>query len=101
MSKFPKDCLYEERALLLGSLGRHLEAISIHLFKLRSKQGAMEYCSKHVGGSPEVYTLLYRLLTKPPDGTNHREMEMCGLTQDDLEKTLAAGTKSPSTFIFK
>ena len=51
LAKFPRDCLFEERALLLGSLGRHVEALSIHLFKLMSKEGALAYCRTH-GGLP-------------------------------------------------
>ena len=34
LSQFPTNCLFEERALLLGSLGRHMEALAIYLYQV-------------------------------------------------------------------
>ena len=81
LPQFPTDCLFEERALLLGSLKRHFEALALHLFKLNDKNGALKYCKKQSDGSKDVYTLLYRLLMKPPFGS---ELERCSLSESDL-----------------
>ena len=35
LSQFPTNCLFEERALLLGSLGRHMEALAIYLYQVQ------------------------------------------------------------------
>lgn len=34
LPQFPLHCLYEERALLLGSLGKHKEALALYLFQV-------------------------------------------------------------------
>ena len=34
LQQFPTNCLFEERALLLGSLGRHMEALAIYLYQV-------------------------------------------------------------------
>ena len=35
LPKFPASSLYEERALLLGSLGKHKEALTLYLYQVR------------------------------------------------------------------
>lgn len=42
--------LFEERAIILGKLGRHEQALSIYVSVLADIQRAKEYCDK-------VYTL--------------------------------------------
>lgn len=34
LAQFPTNCLFEERAMLLGSLGRHMEALAIYLYQV-------------------------------------------------------------------
>ena len=36
LPKFPASSLFEERALLLGSLGKHKEALTLYLYQVRS-----------------------------------------------------------------
>ena len=36
LPKFPASSLYEERALLLGSLGKHKEALTLYLYEVRN-----------------------------------------------------------------
>ena len=83
LAQFPQHCLHEERAILLGSLGRHKEALVIHLYLIGKISGALEYCSKHyssrnddVSCESQTYTLLYRLLVKPPDIYELKTMSM-------------------------
>lgn len=68
---FPYNCLYEERAIILGKLGRHEQALSIYVSVLGDIQRAKEYCDKvyQQGGNDakQVYVLLMRLLISPPE----------------------------------
>lgn len=41
---FPFDCLFEERAIILGRLGRHQQAISIYINLLNDIPRAIQYC---------------------------------------------------------
>lgn len=42
---FPFECLYEERAIILGRLGQHQKAISIYINLLNDVQKAIQYCN--------------------------------------------------------
>lgn len=45
--------LFEERAIILGKLGRHEQALSIYVSVLSDIQRAKEYCDKvYVLGGP-------------------------------------------------
>lgn len=41
---FPFDSLFEERAIILGRLGRHQQAISIYISLLNDIPRAIQYC---------------------------------------------------------
>lgn len=41
---FPFDCLFEERAIILGRLGHHQQAISIYISLLNDIPRAIQYC---------------------------------------------------------
>ncbi|KAF7410539.1 hypothetical protein HZH68_004920 [Vespula germanica] len=79
---FPFDCLFEERAIILGRLGRHQQAISIYINLLNDVPRAIEYCNnvyerchneektdkqKKSEGADEVYVMLINQLLKPDD----------------------------------
>ncbi|XP_047347409.1 vam6/Vps39-like protein [Vespa velutina] len=79
---FPFDCLFEERAIILGRLGRHQQAISIYINLLNDIPRAIEYCNnvyeryhneektdkqKKSEGADEVYVMLINQLLKPDD----------------------------------
>jgi hypothetical protein len=81
LAQFPQDCLHEERAILLGSLGRHKEALALHLYLIGEISGALEYCLKHynvndANSGSHTYTMLYRLLVKPPDKFELKTLSM-------------------------
>ena len=83
--------MFEERAILLGSLGRHLEALALILYKMRDTKEAMRYCRKH-GKNEEkenlvegVYTLTYQLLVQPPDKIKGLK-DFDWLTQEDIRR---------------
>ena len=78
LQQFPSDCLFEERALILGRLGRHHQAISIYVNLLNDVPRAIQYCNnvyercekstdgaKSEDGSDQVYVTLIQQLLKP------------------------------------
>ncbi|XP_076002793.1 vam6/Vps39-like protein isoform X2 [Genypterus blacodes] len=71
ISDFPFDGLLEERALLLGRMGKHEQALFIYVHILKDTHMAEEYCHRHynrlVEGSKDVYLSLLRMYLSPPD----------------------------------
>ncbi|XP_071631169.1 vam6/Vps39-like protein [Temnothorax longispinosus] len=103
---FPFDSLFEERAIILGRLGRHQQAISIYVSLLNDIPRATQYCQnvytryqnqdraekqKQTDNADEVYVLLIQQLLKPDNegvlmaGCNP---EIQRTTQPDLEMAL-------------
>eukprot|EP00040_Diaphanoeca_grandis_P029545 m.173140 g.173140 ORF g.173140 m.173140 type:complete len:903 (-) comp31717_c4_seq1:125-2833(-) len=64
--------LYEERAILLGRIGRHDQALSIYAHKLKDPEKAEEYCQKQYEldseGSKDVFHKLLEIYLKPKEG---------------------------------
>uniref|UniRef100_A0AAX7TJ11 CNH domain-containing protein n=1 Tax=Astatotilapia calliptera TaxID=8154 RepID=A0AAX7TJ11_ASTCA len=71
ISDFPFDGLLEERALLLGRMGKHEQALFIYVHILKDTHMAEEYCHGHynssVEGNKDVYLSLLRMYLSPPD----------------------------------
>uniref|UniRef100_A0AAR2KF02 CNH domain-containing protein n=1 Tax=Pygocentrus nattereri TaxID=42514 RepID=A0AAR2KF02_PYGNA len=71
ISDFPFDGLLEERALLLGRMGKHEQALFIYVHILKNTHMAEEYCHRHydksADGSKDVYLSLLRMYLSPPD----------------------------------
>ncbi|XP_049596676.1 vam6/Vps39-like protein isoform X1 [Syngnathus scovelli] len=71
ISDFPFDGLLEERALLLGRMGKHEQALFIYVHILKDTRMAEEYCHSHYSSSVEadkdVYLSLLRMYLSPPD----------------------------------
>ena len=68
LPKFPSDCLFEERAILLGRGGRHREALIIYINILGDLSMARKYCAREkAAGRSEVYQHLVELLVSPVD----------------------------------
>ncbi|KAM8921627.1 vam6/Vps39-like protein [Pelodytes ibericus] len=71
ISIFPFDGLLEERALLLGRMGKHEQALFIYVHILKDTNMAEQYCHKHYDakkdGSKDVYLSLIRMYLCPPD----------------------------------
>ncbi|KAM9707409.1 vam6/Vps39-like protein isoform 1-T1 [Menidia menidia] len=71
ISDFPFDGLLEERALLLGRMGKHEQALFIYVHVLKDTRMAEEYCHRHynsvVEGNKDVYLSLLRMYLSPPD----------------------------------
>ncbi|KAG8449632.1 hypothetical protein GDO86_016319 [Hymenochirus boettgeri] len=71
ISYFPFDGLLEERALLLGRMGKHEQALFIYVHILQDTNMAEQYCHKHYDrnkeGNKDVYLSLIRMYLSPPD----------------------------------
>ncbi|XP_078089669.1 vam6/Vps39-like protein isoform X3 [Mustelus asterias] len=71
ISDFPFDGLLEERALLMGQMGLHEQALFIYVHILKNIKMAEEYCHKHYDwnrdGNKDVYLSLLRMYLSPPD----------------------------------
>ncbi|KAJ9588747.1 hypothetical protein L9F63_017951, partial [Diploptera punctata] len=65
--------LFEERAIVLGKLGRHEQALAIYVSVLSDVTRAIQYCDKvYRQGAPgceDVYILLMKMLISPPDSS--------------------------------
>ncbi|XP_023290405.1 vam6/Vps39-like protein [Orussus abietinus] len=103
---FPFDCLFEERAIILGRLGRHEQVISIYINLLNDVPRAIQYCnsvyskfhdqknankSKQQDGAGEVYVMLIQQLLKPDSEgilTAGCNPEVQKTAQPDLEMAL-------------
>ncbi|KAG7089926.1 hypothetical protein E1B28_011558 [Marasmius oreades] len=65
--------LYEARAILLGRLGRHDQALELYVYRLREYFKAEEYCKRHYkANSPtsNVFLTLLRIYLRPTVKTN-------------------------------
>jgi len=67
LAQFPSDCLFEERAVLLGRGGRHREALTVYIHILEDIDMAMDYCKREKELGRSVYQHLVELLVVPPD----------------------------------
>ncbi|XP_064600177.1 vam6/Vps39-like protein [Liolophura sinensis] len=71
LTHFPLDGFYEERAILLGRLGRHSQALGIYVHILQDTELAEKYCKRHYSkykeGNKEVYANLIKLYLQPPE----------------------------------
>ncbi|XP_071079249.1 vam6/Vps39-like protein isoform X1 [Haliotis cracherodii] len=71
LARFPLDKFYEERAILLGRLGRHEQALGIYIHILKDPRLAEVYCRTHFDkdkeGNKDVYVCLLKMFLQPPE----------------------------------
>ncbi|XP_042194191.1 vam6/Vps39-like protein isoform X2 [Callorhinchus milii] len=71
ITDFPFDGLLEERALLLGRMGLHEQALFIYVHILHNTRLAEDYCHKHYDVNDDtnrdVYLSLLRMYLSPPE----------------------------------
>jgi len=70
-SKFPRDELLEERAILLSRINQHVQALAIYAHKLRNPALAEQYCARHYSEKESeeeknMYLNLLKVYLKPP-----------------------------------
>ncbi|XP_060077097.1 vam6/Vps39-like protein [Ylistrum balloti] len=73
LTRFPLDSFYEERAILLGRLGRHELALGIYVHILRDTSAAERYCQEYFERNREenkdVYLDLLKMYLQPPSSS--------------------------------
>ncbi|PFX22208.1 Vam6/Vps39-like protein [Stylophora pistillata] len=78
LTHFPES-FYHERALLLGRVGRHEEALAIYIHILHNIKLAEEYCHRNYNegreGSKDVYVSLLRMYLEPPQISGKENMK--------------------------
>ncbi|XP_071480649.1 vam6/Vps39-like protein [Diadema antillarum] len=78
LTRFPFDSFFEERALLLGRLGRHEQALAVYAHILKDTRQAEEYCRRTASmekeGTNDVYLCLFQTYIRPPDPESMRLM---------------------------
>eukprot|EP00092_Neocalanus_flemingeri_P080994 GFUD01101091.1.p1 GENE.GFUD01101091.1~~GFUD01101091.1.p1 ORF type:complete len:856 (+),score=262.22 GFUD01101091.1:72-2639(+) len=90
LPKFPYDCLFEERAVLLGRGGRHREALIVYIHILGDLEKAMEYCRREKASGKPVYQHLVELLVVPPDQSQLPGVRLPEKTREpDLDAAVA------------
>ncbi|KAF7284851.1 vacuolar protein sorting 39 [Rhynchophorus ferrugineus] len=99
---FPTDSLLEERALILGRLGKHEQTIALYVRALGDLEKAENYCAtiyeKGEPGSQQVYLYLINIILKPDSYL----ISLPGVTlspktaQPDLELALTLMEKNAS-----
>ncbi|XP_076463553.1 vam6/Vps39-like protein [Babylonia areolata] len=85
LTRFPLDGFHEERAILLGRLGRHEQALAIYVHRLGDSKLAEEYCETHYDAEKEenrdVYLYLLKMYLQTPD------MSLLGLAPGEVIST--------------
>lgn len=79
--EFPYNDLFEERAIVLGKLGKHEKVLAIYIQILGDLDKAVNYCDEiyAVNGSQqhhEVYIVLIRLLLNPPTTPPYSDVKL-------------------------
>ncbi|KAJ2162215.1 Vacuolar morphogenesis protein 6 [Coemansia sp. RSA 552] len=76
LARLPDDWLFEERALVLGRLGRHEHALGLLVFSVASLHLAEKYCVDNAAEYPGVFVLLLKILvSEPPPDVADNEAE--------------------------
>lgn len=70
--------LYEERAILLGRIGRHDQALSIYAYKLDDPAKAEQYCERQFELDSEGSADVFRKLLVRTGGSQCPFVQMCG-----------------------
>lgn len=90
---FPYNDLFEERAIVLGKLGKHEKVLAIYIQILGDVEKAVGYCDEvftEAGANHhEVYIILIRILLNPPTTPPYSDVKLhprC--LQPDVESVL-------------
>lgn len=102
LAHFPSDGMFEERALLLGKLGQHKEALAIYVYILRDHKMAEDYCKiTYIPDDPnnkKVFFYLFQLYLHPSDyqclGVNATNYDLP--TEADVNSALRLLQQFPS-----
>lgn len=79
LKTFPCNNLFEERAIILGKLGKHEKVIAIYIQVLGDVDKAADYCESVYQSDPSnvnIYVLLIRTLLMPPTDPPYSDVEL-------------------------
>ncbi|WWC68549.1 uncharacterized protein I206_102478 [Kwoniella pini CBS 10737] len=68
ISKLAAEEMPEARAILLGRMGKHEEALRIYVYNLEDYQAAELYCVRNYPSNDEIFLLLLRIYLRPISG---------------------------------
>jgi Vam6/Vps39-like protein vacuolar protein sorting-associated protein 39 len=78
--EFPYNDLFEERAIILGRLGKHEKVLAIYIQILGNFDKAIEYCAKTYKPDDakcvDVYVSLVRTIMKPPKEPPYSDVKL-------------------------
>ncbi|CAL1543565.1 unnamed protein product [Lymnaea stagnalis] len=90
LTRFPIDDFHEERAILLGRLGRHEQALHIYIHMLNNLNKALEFCAmnyeKDKDGNKDVYYLLLKMMLRGK--VDHGEDHIDGVSRKQMDTAL-------------
>lgn len=80
LKHFPENELFEERAIILGKLGRHEKVLAIHIQILGDINKAIEYCESvyktNAEAAKTIFLQLIEILLKPPSTPPYSNVEL-------------------------
>lgn len=97
--------LFEERAIVLGKLGQHEEALSIFIYVLNNPKRAEEYCltvyKKKLLNSKDIFFLLLKLYLHPPSSlsTSQLQRKMSVSSASQLSNSASSACKFTNKII--
>ncbi|WVQ77396.1 hypothetical protein IAR50_007081 [Cryptococcus sp. DSM 104548] len=65
LSKLKKDEMPQARAILLGRMGRHEDALKVYVYQLQDYAQAETYCVKNEGNRSTIFSILLQLYLRP------------------------------------
>lgn len=88
LTRFPIDDFHEERAILLGRLGRHEQALNIYINMLDNLNKALEFCAmnyeKDKDGNKDVYYLLMKMMLRGKVSHGNEHIDFVSRQQMDI-----------------
>eukprot|EP00047_Mylnosiga_fluctuans_P005237 m.239225 g.239225 ORF g.239225 m.239225 type:complete len:847 (-) comp13451_c0_seq1:124-2664(-) len=94
------DGLFEERAVLLGRLGRHEKALELYAIRLQDAAKAEEYCTQHYAADPSVYLSLLKIYLPAESGApmnTHAALDVLRKHHERIDTTEALKLLPTST----
>lgn len=89
--------LCEERAIVVGKLGQHEEALSIFIYVLNNPKRAEEYClsvyKKKLPNSKDIFFLLLKLYLHPPETFSSNQLKRKMSVSSSSESHLTISSK--------
>ncbi|WVQ93507.1 hypothetical protein IAU59_000581 [Kwoniella sp. CBS 9459] len=98
LSKLAADEMPEARAILLGRMGKHEEALRIYVHRLGDYTAAETYCARAYSSEPEIFLLLLQIYLRPaPSTANTKPTAAISLLEPALSLISKHSTSLPSS----